>query len=100
MVKLTIDGQAVEAREGQSVLHAALDGGVYIPHLCDHPDLEAKGGCRLCSVTVNGGETPVPACTTIVEDGMVVESRSEAAEAVRRTSMELMLATHPADCTG
>lgn len=100
MVKLTIDGQAVEAREGQSVLHAALDGGIYIPHLCDHPDLEAKGGCRLCSVTVNGGQIPVPACTTIVEEGMVVDSRSESAEAVRRTSMELMLATHPADCTG
>lgn len=100
MVNLTIDGQAVQAREGQSVLHAALDGGIYIPHLCDHPDLEAKGGCRLCSVTVNGGGIPVPACTTIVEEGMVVESRSEAAEAVRRTSMELMLATHPADCTG
>lgn len=100
MVNLTIDGQAVQAREGQSVLHAALDGGIYIPHLCDHPDLEAKGGCRLCSVTVNGGGIPVPACTTIVEEGMVVESRNEAAEAVRRTSMELMLATHPADCTG
>ena len=100
MINLTIDGQAVQAREGQSVLHAALDGGIYIPHLCDHPDLEAKGGCRLCSVTVNGGEIPVPACTTIVEEGMVVDSRSEAAEAVRRTSMELMLATHPADCTG
>ena len=100
MINLTIDGQAVQAREGQSVLHAALDGGIYIPHLCDHPDLEAKGGCRLCSVTVNGGEIPVPACTTIVEEGMVVESRSEPAEAVRRTSMELMLATHPADCTG
>lgn len=100
MVKLTIDGQTVEAREGQSVLHAALDGGIYIPHLCDHPDLEAKGGCRLCSVTVNGGQIPVPACTTVVEEGMVVDSRSESAEAVRRTSMELMLATHPADCTG
>ncbi len=100
MVNLTIDGQAVQAREGQSLLHAALDAGIYIPHLCDHPDLEAKGGCRLCSVTVNGGEMPVPACTTIVEEGMVAESRSESAEAVRQTSMELMLSTHPADCTG
>lgn len=100
MIHLTIDGQAVQAREGQSLLHAALDAGIYIPHLCDHPDLEAKGGCRLCSVTVNGGETPVPACMTLAEEGMTVEIRSEAAEAVRRTSMELMLATHPAECTG
>ena len=100
MIKLTIDGKTVEAREGQSVLHAALDAGIYIPHLCDHPDLEAKGGCRLCSVTINGAETAVPSCTTIVEEGMVVESKSDAAMAVRKTSMELMLATHPSECTG
>lgn len=100
MIKLTIDGKTVEAREGQSVLHAALDAGIYIPHLCDHPDLEAKGGCRLCSVSINGADTAVPSCTTIVEEGMVVNTKSEAAEAVRRTSMELMLATHPSECTG
>ncbi len=100
MIKLTIDGKTVEAREGQSVLHAALDAGIYIPHLCDHPDLEAKGGCRLCSVSINGDAAAVPSCTTIVEEGMVVNTKSEAAEAVRRTSMELMLATHPSECTG
>ncbi len=100
MVTLTVNGQVIQAAEGQSVLHAALAAGVYIPHLCDHPDLEAKGGCRLCSVTVDGGDVPVPACTTTVAEGMVVDSRTEAAELTRRTSMELMLATHPADCTG
>ena len=100
MVTLTVNGQVIQAAEGQSVLHAALAAGVYIPHLCDHPDLEAKGGCRLCSVTVDGGDEAVPACATTVAEGMVVNSKSEAAELVRRTSMELMLATHPADCTG
>lgn len=99
-VKITIDGQVIEAREGQSVLHAALDAGIYIPHLCDHPDLEAKGGCRLCSVTVNGGETAVPSCTTTVEEGMVIETKSAPAETIRRASMEMLLASHPADCTG
>ena len=100
MITLTIDGRTVEAREGQSVLHAALDAGIYIPHLCDHPDLEAKGGCRMCSVTIDGAEKPVPSCATEVREGMVVDSHTEAAEAVRRTSMELMLATHPSECTG
>ncbi len=100
MVTLTIDGRLVQAVEGQSVLHAALDAGIFIPHLCDHPDLEAKGGCRLCSVSINGAEEAVPSCTTLVAEGMVVNSKSEAAELVRRTSMELMLATHPSDCTG
>ena len=100
MITLTIDGRTVEAREGQSVLHAALDAGIYIPHLCDHPDLEAKGGCRMCSVTIDGAEKPVPSCATEVREGMVVDSHTAAAEAVRRTSMELMLATHPSECTG
>ena len=45
-MKLTIDGQEVEAREGQTVLQAAEDAGIFIPHLCAHPDLEPVGGCR------------------------------------------------------
>ena len=100
MVNLTIDGQRVSARDGQSVLHAALEAGIFIPHLCDHPDLEAKGGCRLCSVTIDGSDKAVPSCMTEVREGMVVDSHSPQAEAVRKVSMELMLSTHPEDCTG
>ena len=99
-VKLTIDGTEVEAREGASVLDAALDAGVFIPHICKHPDLEAVGGCRLCSIVVDGEGPAVPACKTPVREGMVVDSHAKAAEDVRRMAMELILATHPSDCTG
>lgn len=99
-MKLTIDGREVEAREGDSVLDAALAAGVYIPHLCKHPDLEAVGGCRLCSVQVDGSDEVVPACKTAAREGMVVDSRSDGADRVRRMAMELILATHPSDCTG
>lgn len=99
-MKITIDGKEIEAREGQSVLDAALDGGIFIPHLCSHPDLEAKGGCRLCSVEIDGAAEAVPACKTMVREGMAVTVNGEKAEKVRRTAMELILATHPADCTG
>ena len=51
-MKIIIDGKEIEAKEGQSVLEAALAANVFIPHLCSHPDLEAKGGCRLCSVEI------------------------------------------------
>ena len=47
---ITIDGKQIEAKKDSSILEAALEAGIYIPHLCSHPDLEAKGGCRLCSV--------------------------------------------------
>ncbi len=99
-MRLTIDGTEVEAKEGASVLDAALDAGIFIPHICKHPDLEAVGGCRLCSVVVDGEGQAVPACKTEVREGMVVDSHAKAAEDVRRMAMELILATHPSDCTG
>jgi len=99
-MKITIDGKEIEAREGQSVLDAALAAGIFIPHLCSHPDLEAKGGCRLCSIEVEGIEHPLPACKTLVWEGQKVTVHGPNAEKVRKTAMELILATHPADCTG
>ena len=99
-MKLSINGTEVEAAEGQNVLEAALGAGIYIPHLCKHPDLEAVGGCRLCMVEVEGTEGPVCACKTPVAEGMVVNTTGESAERVRKMAMELILATHPTDCTG
>lgn len=99
-MKICIDGKEIEVREGQSILEAALEHGVYIPHLCYHPDLEAKGGCRLCSVGIEGREGSFASCKTPVEDGMVIHVNDPVAEKVRRTAMELILATHTPDCTG
>lgn len=99
-MKITIDGKEIEAKEGQSVLEAALAADVFIPHLCSHPDLEAKGGCRLCSVEIEGGNGAVPACETMAEEGMSIRVNGPEAEKVRKMAMELILATHPADCTG
>jgi formate dehydrogenase (NADP+) beta subunit len=99
-MKITIEGKEIEAKEGISVLDAALVKGIYIPHLCKHPDLEAVGGCRLCSVEVEGIETAVPACKTTVQEGMVVRINSPKANKTRKMAMELILASHPAECTG
>ena len=99
-MKLTIDGQEVEAREGQTVLQAAEDAGIFIPHLCAHPDLEAVGGCRQCMVCVDGEAEPVCACETLVREGMAVEVHAPEADRVRKMAMQLILATHPADCSG
>ena len=99
-VKLLINGTQVEAQAGTSVLDAALDAGIYIPHLCSHPDLPARGGCKLCVVEIDGTEGPVTSCTTPVAEGMVVRTESETLAKMRKVSMELMLASHPKDCTG
>jgi formate dehydrogenase beta subunit len=44
-IRLNIDGNAVEAQKGKSVLEASLDAGIYIPYLCYHPDLSTTGEC-------------------------------------------------------
>ncbi len=99
-MKLTIDGREIEALEGQSILNAALAAGIFVPHLCGHPDLEPLGGCGLCMVEVDGEDEPVRACMTPAKEGMKVSTTAEKADKLRRLAMELILATHPADCTG
>ena len=76
MVTLYIDDWQIEADEGISVLRAALDAEIYIPNLCwvkgmTHP----PASCRLCFVEIEGRDRPVTACTTMVEEGMVVTDR-------------------------
>ena len=98
-VSLTIDGKKITAREGENVLWAALDNGIYIPNLCalrDKP--EPAASCRLCFVEVEGKEQPVTACTETITEGMVVNTKGAKALRLVRTGFELLMASHPVDC--
>jgi formate dehydrogenase beta subunit len=97
-VTLNIDGNEIKTKKGKTVLQAALDAGIYIPHLCHHPDLSPLGACRLCLVEVEGMRGLPPACTTVVAEGMVVKTRTPPVERVRRIAIELILAAHPPHC--
>ncbi|MEW6424514.1 MAG: FAD-dependent oxidoreductase [Bacillota bacterium] len=98
-VVLTIDGKEVQTEKGKTVLAAALEAGIYIPHLCRHPDLAPLGACRLCLVEIEGRPGPVASCTTPAEDKMVVKTRTPQQDRLRRLALELILAAHPPDCT-
>lgn len=98
-VKITIDGLELFAEEGKTIMEAAEEADIYIPHLCHHPDLPDVGGCKLCVVEINGKEEPLTACTTKVEPGMTVNTKTDRLDEMRRLSMELMLANHVDDCT-
>ena len=100
MITLKIDGKTVSVPEGTSVLEAALQNGIYIPHLCHHPDLPDLASCRLCIVEYDGIDTPVPSCTLEAKEGMDVRTRSEKIDSLRSLAMELLLAAHPAECVG
>lgn len=85
---LTIDGAKIEAKPGQTILQAAEDGGIYIPRLCAHKELEPFGACRVCTVMVNG--RPQAACTTPAAKGMIVENETEPLREIRRALVEML----------
>ena len=98
MVKLTIEGRAVEAPAGTSILEAAKSVGVLIPHYCYHPGLPVAGVCRMCLVEVEKAPKLAPACATSVADGQVVHVHSEKSVDARRGVLEMLLINHPLDC--
>jgi NADH dehydrogenase/NADH:ubiquinone oxidoreductase subunit G len=97
-VKLTIDHKELETNKGKTLLEAALEGGIYIPHLCHHPDLKPVGTCGLCVVDVEGMNEPPAACTTPAVEGMVVNTKTPQIDELRRKAMEVVLENHPSEC--
>jgi NADH dehydrogenase/NADH:ubiquinone oxidoreductase subunit G len=98
LIRFTINGQAVQAREGWTILETARQYGVHIPTLCFHPAVEAIGSCRLCVVEVcqNKQSRVVASCTTPVQAGVEVLTDSEEVQNVRRWIFEMLLANCPA----
>ena len=99
MAVITIDGTRLEVPENKNVLECALEAGIYIPHLCHHPDLPENGSCRMCIVEVEGQEGITTSCTLRAQDGMVVHTTSERINKLRTLALELLLAGHPEDCS-
>ena len=100
-ILLQIDGKEVKAGEGMTILEAAQGVGISIPTLCYHKNLEPYGGCRICTVEVeSGGLTRlVAACLYPVEENLIVRTRSEKVDRIRKMILELLLA-HAPDAAG
>jgi NADH dehydrogenase/NADH:ubiquinone oxidoreductase subunit G len=96
-IRMKIDGREVVAAVGMSVLDAARGAGVPIPTLCHHDDLQPYGGCRLCIVEAEseGRRSIVASCVHPAEDGLVIATRSEKIDRIRRSILELLLAHAP-----
>ena len=96
-VQLQIDGKEVKAKQGMTVLEAAQSEGISIPTLCFHEKLAPYGGCRLCIIEaeVGGEEKLVVSCVYPVEKNLVVRTRSEKIDRIRKTLLELLLAHAP-----
>ncbi|MBN1127251.1 MAG: (2Fe-2S)-binding protein [Sedimentisphaerales bacterium] len=100
MITLTIDNQTVQVEPGTTILQAAARLGIHIPAMCYREGCEASTSCMVCVVRVNGSAGLVPSCATLANDGMIVESETEAIRNARRTALELLLSDHVGDCMG
>ena len=98
MPTLTVDGKQIEFKQGQTVIEAARNAGIDIPHFCWHPSLSISGNCRVCLVEIEKMPKLAIACSTYAADGMVVQTHSQKADEARNAVMEFILINHPLDC--
>jgi NADH-quinone oxidoreductase subunit G len=98
MPRLKIDGKEIEVAAGTTVIQAASQLGIEIPHFCYHPDLPVDGNCRMCLVEIEKMPKLQIACNTQVSEGMVIQTESAKAKQAHRTTLEFLLVNHPIDC--
>ena len=99
-VAISVNGAEIEAAQGQLLIDACEQAGVYIPRFCYHPRMRSVGMCRMCLVEVDTGRGPAlqPSCMVEVSDQMVVETESPAAQKAQEGVLEFLLVNHPLDC--
>ena len=98
MIKITIDHQTVRAKEGQTVLEAAKENHIRIPHLCYHPALKPSGSCKLCGVEVTspaGKQVVMLSCILKVKENLEILTDSELVRAHRQKSFDKLLQMAP-----
>ncbi|MBR5772559.1 MAG: FAD-dependent oxidoreductase [Clostridia bacterium] len=98
MINLTINGKAVQAPEGATILEAARANGIYIPTLCYDEAVEVYGACGLCVVEAEGIPKLLRSCSAKVSEGMVVNTESERVVQSRKIALELLMSAHDGDC--
>lgn len=86
--EFTIDGVTISAREGETILEAAMAVGIYIPRLCYLEGVPPEGHCRLCTVMVNG--RPASACNMPAANGMVVQNDTSELNEMRKQVVEML----------
>ena len=99
-----IDNKAFEIKDGESILSFVRRnfGNDLVPTLCDAPNLDPFGSCRVCSVDValaqNGPVKSQASCHTPVMENSYIYPSSERIQKLRKNIVELVLTDHPLDC--
>jgi formate dehydrogenase (NADP+) alpha subunit len=97
-VSVTIDNKPFLVQKGLTILKAAEQNDIYIPTLCAHAELSPHGGCRMCIVEVEGVRNLPTACTTPIEEGMVIRTNTAQLQAMRMEILQLFMSEHTSSC--
>lgn len=99
MITFQVDGKEIRVEEGTTLLKACLDNNIYIPNLCYLEGMERpSASCRLCFVAIGNRKDPVPSCTILVEEGLVVRTDTDEVRQLQRSALQYLLSTHKVDC--
>src|ERR1700704_6095162 len=98
LVKLTLNGQEIQAVKGTLLIEAARQNGVEVPAFCYYEGLSLQAACRMCLVEVEKMPKLQTGCTLPVAEGMVVRTDSPVIVNARKSTLEFLLTNHPLDC--
>jgi NADH-quinone oxidoreductase subunit G len=97
-VTLTVDGKKITAPAGSLLIEACKNVGIEVPSFCYYPGFSLQGACRMCIVKIEKMPKLQTACTTVVTEGMIVDTDSDEVRQARKAMVELLLGNHPLDC--
>jgi bidirectional [NiFe] hydrogenase diaphorase subunit len=92
VLTLKVNGEDVTGREDETILKVTQENNIPLPRLCQLDGLSTVGACRLCLVEVAGSPRLLPACTTVVNEGMEINTNSERLQNYRRMIIEMLFA--------
>ena len=100
LLNIILNGKNVTGIKGESILELSDRLGIEIPTLCNDPRLEPYTSCYLCVVEVNGMRGLQPACSTLIYEGMRIDTQNTKIFRARKAALDLLLSNHYADCIG
>lgn len=97
-MKITINNQPVQVKEGTTIMDACNSIGINVPSLCYLKDVSNNASCGVCVVEVKGARSLLRSCITQVTEGMKITTNSQRVMEARKVNVELLMANHPQDC--
>ena len=97
-MKIKINNTIIEVKEGERLIEVARRNGIEIPALCYAAGYRHQSSCMVCVVKNLTSNRIIPACSTLVTEGMEIDTDSDEVMALRTMSLELLLSDHIAVC--